>query len=417
MQKFRWLSKILPSDRSLRRLVLLTGPRQSGKTTLAQAVYPDLNYVNLDAPENRDAVRSVSTSHWADSIGNAVLDEAQKEPSVFDKVKYAYDARKIRFSVLLGSSQILLLRQVRESLAGRAFLYELWPLMMSELLISATDPAPPEPLLQQILVSKSLDLCLERVPDRLSGEKEQRMVEAQGHLLMWGGMPELLHLADNDRVRWLRSYLYTYLERDLSDLARLPDLEAFKRFQRLCALRSSGLLVYSELAKDAGISLETARRYLEYLKISYQVFTLPPFSTNLTSQVIKSPKLYGIDVGLARQLSGFAGEASGEIYETMVVTEIRKWITTLQTQAEMFFYRTRSGLEVDLLVKTPNGILGAEIKNRREVDLHDCGPLRRIGRELGKRWLGGMCIYAGKSLQRLGEPSLWAMPSWRLLAS
>lgn len=187
-------------------------------------------------------------------------------------------------------------------------------------------------------------------------------------------MPELLHLADNDRVRWLRSYLYTYLELDLSDLARLPDLEAFKRFERLCALRSSGLLVYSELAKDAGISLETARRYLEYLKIFYQVFTLPPFSTNLASQGIKSLKLYGIDVCLVRQLSGFAGEASGEIYETMVVTEIRKWITPLQTQAEMFFYRTRSGLEVDLLVKTPNGILGAEIKHRRKVDLHDCGP-------------------------------------------
>lgn len=104
LQKFRWLSKILPSDRSLRRLVLLTGPRQSGKTTLAQKVYPDLNCVNLNASENRDAVRSVSTFHWDDSIGNAVLDEAQKEPSVFDKVKYAYDARKIRFSVLLGSS-------------------------------------------------------------------------------------------------------------------------------------------------------------------------------------------------------------------------------------------------------------------------------------------------------------------------
>ena len=129
--KNRTLAEYLPAtDR--RSLVLLTGARQTGKTTLSQLKYPQLRYINLDAPENREVLRNISTPSWSQAVGNAIIDEAQKEPAVFEKVKYAFDERGISFCLLLGSSQILLLKKVRESLAGRVAIYELWPLMMSK---------------------------------------------------------------------------------------------------------------------------------------------------------------------------------------------------------------------------------------------------------------------------------------------
>jgi len=132
IQVIRALGQRLPFPER-RRLVLLTGARQTGKTTLARHRYPDLRYINLDAPENRAALRGIATPFWARDVGPAVLDEAQKEPVIFEKVKYAYDDGSLSFSVLLGSSQILLLKKIRETLAGRIAIFELWPLMMSEI--------------------------------------------------------------------------------------------------------------------------------------------------------------------------------------------------------------------------------------------------------------------------------------------
>jgi predicted AAA+ superfamily ATPase len=413
IQKHRWLEQLLPPSTD-RRLVILTGARQTGKTTLAKKKYSGLRYINLDAEENREAVRGIATFAWAGTVGNAVLDEAQKEPAVFDKVKYAYDEGSISFSVLLGSSQILLMQKIRETLAGRAFVYELWPLMTSELLLDAGREPPGPILLARILDADNLDECLEAIPGRLLGETEFALAEADAHMLRWGGMPELIALEDAARGRWLSSYVYTYLERDLADLVRLADLEPFKKCQRLAALRSSNLRSYSSLARDAGVSADTARRYLEYLRLSYQVFFLPFFSRNLTSTVIKTPKLFFSDVGVMRQLAGFQGEATDEIFETMVVAEIHKWVRSTGAPCELYFYRTRSGMEVDLLIETPRGIVGVEIKNRETVDAADCRSMREVAAALGDEWAGGLCVHRGKTIERLGDPALWAVPSFRL---
>lgn len=412
----RAISQRLPHP-SAKRIVLLTGARQTGKTTLLRSTYPTLNYLNLDAPENRDTLRQLSTFAWARTVGDSILDEAQKEPGVFEKVKYAFDAGTIQFTVLSGSAQILLLKSVREVLAGRIFVHELYPLMLCELVAG---PAPAEvrpPLLARLLNGPgNLDMLLNDVEPRLLPEYEYAAVEHEKHLLTWGGMPALLGLSSTDRTDWLRSYEHTYLQRDLGDLARLSDLSPFRKFHRLSALRSGQLLSYAELGRDAGVSADTARRYLEYLRISYQNILLPPFSRNLTSQVIKTPKLYWIDVGLLRQLTGYQGEPGGAIFETYVVSEIYKWIKTSAAEADLFFYRTRSGLELDLLVQCPRGVFGVEVKARDNVDRTDLQAMRDVGNALGLTWLGGLCVYRGSEIRRVGEPSLWAMPSHRLLA-
>ncbi len=410
----RYIERRLPAV-SGKRIVILTGARQTGKTTLVKSCYSELNYINLDAAEYRDIVSSTSTLAWHREIGAAVIDEAQKEASVFEKVKFAYDAGNISFSVLTGSSQILLLKNIRETLAGRAFLFELWPLLQSELHPSAIIEAQDDPLIQKIISQADLSGVFTQIPPVLFGEAEVDSIETENHLLQWGGMPALLPLSDEDRWKWLKDYCYLYLERDLVDLAKLDDLRPFQKFQKLAALRSGKLLNYSELARDTGISVDTARRYLEYLKISYQTITLMPFYRNLTSRVIKTPKLYWLDIGILRQLSGFKEGLTGELYETMVVSEIHKWVKTSQSETGLHFYRTQSGMELDLLLETESGYVGIEIKSRETVVKKDWHTMARIARELKAEWKGGLVVYKGNRIFELDTGlNIWAVPSRRL---
>ncbi|NOZ60936.1 MAG: ATP-binding protein [Calditrichaeota bacterium] len=412
-QKYRILQNYLPQSNE-KGLILLTGARQTGKTTLAKLTYPELKYINLDAPENRELVREISTHSWGKDIGNAIIDEAQKEPIVFDKIKFSYDEKEITFQVILGSSQILLMKNIRESLAGRVSIHELWPLLMSEICYDKANTLPPAPLIDKIITEKSLEEVFLFEPSALFGREQNGRLRAEQYLLKWGAMPALLHIPDDKKRKWLRDYEYTYLERDIADLARLTDLMPFRKFQKLSALRSAQLLNYSELARDAGVSVDTARRYLQYLTISYQVILLQPYFKNITSSLVKTPKLYWLDVGLFRTLTGFLGEMSGQLFETMVVSEIFKWIKTRQRDAEIYFYRTRSGLEIDLLITTPDGVIGLEIKSRDKIAQSDFTGLVKIANILGREWKGGIVIYRGVKIKKLAEPNIWAVPSYRL---
>jgi len=411
-QRFRWLATRLPSGRK-RRVVILTGARQTGKTTLAKHLYPDLRYVNLDAIEEREAVRAIRTANWTRAVGPAVIDEAQKEPTVFDKVKLAFDEGAIAFSVLLGSSRVLLLDRMRESLAGRAFVYELWPLLASEVSAPAGS-RPGLPLFDRLIGDPArFHGTLEAEPQRLIGDQAAAAGAALDHLGLWGGMPELLTLDDDDRREWLRSYQLTFLERDLADLTRVSDLLPFRTLQRLAMLRTGQLLNYAELGRDAALSAATARRYLEYLRLSYQVVLLPPYGRNLTSSTVKTPKLHWMDLGLLRQGTGMWGPLTGPMFETLVVSEARKWIDTLARDASLWFYRTRSGHEIDLLVTVPSGVIGIEIKNRSQVGRRDASGLLRLAKALGPEWIGGLVVHRGEDLLPL-DPGLWAVPAHRL---
>lgn len=413
LQKKRLLEQILPGPES-QKLILLTGARQTGKTTLAKVRYPDLKYINLDAPENRDVLRAVSTVSWAESVGNAVFDEAQKEPGLFEKIKYAFDIKAISFSVLLGSSQILLLKKIRESLAGRVSLYEIWPLTMREIYSENGLQDTQYPIVDELFSNRTFNDFLGSRPEVLLEEEDARNRKAEEYLLKWGGMPALLHLTDAERWKWLKDYIFTYLERDLGDLARLNDLSPFRTFQKLCSLRSAQLLNYSELSRDAGLSVDTARRYMQYLNLSYQTVLVQPYYKNVTSSVIKTPKLYWVDVGLLRQLGGFYSEYFGQVYETLVVGELIKWIRTTQKQAEIYFYRTRSGMEFDVLLQTETGLIGIEIKSRKTYVKSDVRAMKEVARQLGKSWRGGLLVNRGNVLRKIDEPNIWVIPSRRL---
>ncbi|MBM3147810.1 MAG: ATP-binding protein, partial [Actinobacteria bacterium] len=371
----RLLSQRLPSS-DKRRLAVLTGARQVGKTTLARAASSDLRYVNLDAVEDRAALAALPAREWGATVGRAILDEAQKEPAVFEKLKFAYDAGDVDFTALLGSAQIILLQQVRETLAGRVLLYELWPLCLSELAASGDEP---HASLFAALVSSPRPVdVLKDTPSVLLADREDGAVMAARHLATWGGMPALLHLAADERRDWLRSCHDTYLQRDLGDLVRLRDLAAFHRFQRLAALRSGTVLGYADLARDAGTSPATARNCLEYLRLSYQAFLLQPFASSTMTGLVKAPKLFRADLGVVRYLAGSWGPAPGALFETLVVAEAVKLIRTLSLDAEPRHYRTRSGAEIDLLVETPDGVLAFEAKARAGRASADFRTMRHL---------------------------------------
>lgn len=413
--------RLPPPDK--RRLVVLTGARQVGKTTLARAAYPGLRYINLDAIEDRAALAALPARQWGATVGDAILDEAQKEPAVFEKLKFAYDAGDVRFSALLGSAQIMLLHRVRETLAGRVFLYELWPLCLSELAAHGAEPRLP--LFARLLAATDPTVALEGAPAMLLAEDESGAVAAARRLSAWGGMPALLPLDDDERREWLRSYHDTYLQRDLGDLARLRDLGAFHRFQRLAALRTGAVLGYADLARDAGTSPATARNYLEYLRLSYQAFLLQPFSAGAIAGLVKAPKLFWADLGVVRHLTGNWGPTSGALFETLVVAEAVKLIRTLGIDAEPRYYRTRSGAEVDLLLETSAGVLAFEVKARSGWSNADFRSLRRLAATLGDRFLAGIVVTDAHSEAGSGKTAggiacvdrslrLWAVPFHRL---
>jgi len=409
----RILVQRLPASNE-RRLVLITGARQTGKTTLALQHYPGLTYISLDEVETRQRMRELPSRAWGQSVGRAILDEAQKAPSLFEKIKFAYDRGDVDFSVLLGSSQVLMLKRIRETLAGRVFVYELWPLLLAEMIAPDT---PVIPLFDHLLTQAgSADAILDNLSPMVFGEASFEAQKWLTYALKWGGMPALTTLNDGERRDWLHSYALTYLERDISDLAQLHSYAPFRKFQRLAALRSGQLLSYADLARDAGVSPGSAKNYLRYLELSYQLFLLPPFFSNQTKRLVKSPKLYWVDVGLWREQTGMWGDLSGALLETFVVSECYKWVKTMQRPVELSFYRTHGGTEVDLALENEYGVWGIEIKSSMQVSRSQARSLRAFAQQVGQRWRGGLVVYPGDALHQL-EQNIWAMPVSRLFSA
>jgi hypothetical protein len=397
--------------------VVLTGARQVGKTTLARQLFGEtLRYLNLDSPGERSRLQAVPAEGWSRVVGPAVLDEVQKAPKLLEKVKWAYDDGAMDFTVLLGSSRILLLDQVRESLAGRVFLYELWPLTVAEV----------APFFGNAMVR---DLLLKRLADgeaeigEMLAPLEQGVVgpavgasqSAVQHILDWGGLPPLLQYAEEERLAWLDAYQTTFLERDLGDLARLRDLDAFSTCHRLAALRAGGILSYSELARDAALPVTSVRRYLRYLELSYQTLRLPAWSGNPGVRLVKAPKLIWFDGGVQRVLSGQTRGLTGAQYESTLTAQILMTLWSLGSRVEGSYLRTRGGLEVDLLLEQQNRLLALELKNRPVVSPRDAGAIERARRLFGERYAGGLVVYRGDAVARLTE-TVWAVPDWLLLS-
>lgn len=344
-------------------VVLVTGARQVGKTTLLRHLGgEDRAYVTLDDPLVLRLAKEDPALFMQRFPGPVLIDEVQYAPELLPYIKMAVDENRVpgRFW-LTGSQQFILMRNISESLVGRIGILELLGLSRMEVEGRAPEQKPflPDTDVFQARASAAGDLSLQGLYSRI-----------------WrGSFPSLALNQDMDRDLYLSSYVQTYLQRDVRDLAQVGDEMAFLRFLRACAARTAQLCNMAELARDADVAPNTAKKWLSILKASGMVYMLEPYFTNVTKRLVKMPKLYFLDTGLAAYLTEWsspqtleAGAMSGAFLETWVVTEIlRSWLHN-GLRPPFYYYRDKDQKEVDLLIIQDGTVYPVEIKKTASPD-------------------------------------------------
>lgn len=404
----RWLQDSVEKwkpNKSLRGMIIC-GARQVGKTTLVREACPDMEYINLDDPLTHFEFEKMGGEEFSRSYTQAVLDEVQKVPVLFHLVKYGLDTKPENRYMLLGSAQIVLLEKIRESLAGRVILKELYPLAFCERLSDC-----PRPWFAGVLDGFENDEQIEIPPSKKVRDIIGRAGSEWKRHIMWGGMPAQTGIQDEEEWKeWLKNYVAIYLQRDLRDLARLSDLTPFRKAEKLIALRTGSILNYSELARDTGVSVQTIKNYCMYLEISYQTILVEPYFANSSKRLIKSPKVYMIDVGIQKILSGQWGEMTGQQYESVIVFELKKALSVFHPDWTLYHLRTFDGLEVDFFLVKGDKAVAIEVKSGDKVSLHDARHLERIESLTGIKHILKFVIYEGMEIVKL-KKGVWGVPA------
>ena len=355
------------------RILILTGARQTGKTTLVKKAFPKYEYISIEDPVIRKTYLSLTAPQWAKLHPAALLDEVQKEPRIIESIKAAYDQFDEPHYVLLGSSQLLLMEKVRESLAGRCSIIELYPLTLPELQTKSWNDAVPDSLFQQLLKNEETDYLPSFFLDKCRSEK----LIAFAHYLKYGGFPAISDdgINEDEKFEWLYNYVRTYLERDIRDLASFRDLEPFIKLQQYLALNTGNLINASSIAKQLGINIKTVQRYIKYFEISYQAIVLPAWSRNQNKRLVKTSKAHYIDQGIIQAILHKRGGMTGNEFESAMIAEIFKQAKNERSLAQFSFLRTHDGKEVDLLLEFPDYYYAFEIKMTNKVSKTDAKHL------------------------------------------
>lgn len=364
--------------------VLLTGPRQCGKTTLLRRLYPRASYVLLEDPDTIARVRADPRAFMESLETPAILDEIQNAPELFNYVRARIDARPRRKGqwILTGSQEAGLMQGVTESMAGRAAVLHLLPISTME--------------------SPKVNVIR-------------------------GGYPGVINRPSSSQL-WFRSYVQTYLERDVRAVTAVRDLGAFRRFLALLASRTGGILNKTDIAAPLGVSVPTVTEWLNALEITGQVLLVPPFYENFGKRLTKSPKVYFVDSGLACHLLGLNTLAAlqrstflGPIFEGFVASEIAKQQVNRGNRVELYHFRDQQGLEVDFVV--PRGsrrIALVEVKASRTISPAMAQPVKRLMTDVKGYDVRATVVYAGTAGTEAGRalsPGVSAMTLTELLAA
>ncbi len=351
-------------------VVVVTGPRQSGKSTLVKHAFPNHHYVSLEDLDQREFAETDPRGFLNQFSGGAILDEAQRCPALFSYLQTRVDERQQAGEfILTGSQQFGLLSGITQSLAGRAALLTLLPMTYGEL------------------------------------ERSRKIGRNLDKILCDGAYPPIFDRGLEPHP-WQGNYVRTYLERDVRQLIKVQDLGTFQRFLKLCAGRTGQLLNLSSLANDAGITHNTAKAWISVLEASYILHLLPAHHRNFSKRLVKTPKLYFLDTGLATWLLGIQNNEQltahvhrGALFETWVVSELLKARYNSGESSNLYFWRDRSGHEVDLLIDQGTHLSPLEIKSGQTINKDYFRGLefwqKLAGGTAGKAWL----VYGGASRQ------------------
>ena len=384
--------------------VVLSGARQTGKSTLATHFAPgDRHFASLDDIDVVDVARSDPDLLVGGDLP-VTIDEVQREPNLLLAVKRAIDRKRIPGQFLLtGSANLLLMRRISESLAGRASYLTLWPMTRRE--------------------QRGLGRC--GIWDDLLAQNDEAwldLLEAQEDdfedwraLALRGGFPvPAVHLdGPQARTIWFDGYVQTYLERDLLDLSQIAALPDFRRLMRACASRLGGILNQTELGRDVSLPQPTVRRYLNLLETSYLLVRLPAYAVNRTKRLIKSPKLYWCDTGLALHLSGDPIPLGFHL-ENIVLQDLLAWSGSRPRRPQLFHWRATTGEEVDLVIEADGSLLPIEVKSTTRPRFRDAKNLlifRKLYPDLSRL---GLVLHTGTAVKRLA-PGVLAAPWWKVL--
>ena len=372
--------------------VVLIGPRQSGKTTMLAHLFGErIPMVSLESPDVRMAAANDPRGFLSFYPPPVILDEIQYVPELLPYIKEHIDAHRSQPGqyILTGSQNLLMMQQVSESLAGRTAVLKLLPLSRWEL---ARMPerrlpweAPPEASL----------------PPQSSPDLWEQVLR--------GYYPEPANNPDRDTRLWQASYVQTYLERDVRNLRDVGDLTLFQTFLRALAARSAQILNLSELARDVGVAVNTARDWLSVLEASFQVFLLRPYFANIGKRLVKSPKIYFIDTGILCYLVGLrdgahaaAGPMGGAIFENLVVSDLYKIYTHRGEEPALYYWRTAAGAEVDVVIDVQGRLIPLEIKLSATPRLEMAQELHRFRRDFQEKAGPGYVIHPGTMSLPLG---------------
>ena len=354
-------------------VVTITGPRQSGKTFLARSAFPELSYRNLERPDTRAYAEEDPNGFLAELTGPAIIDEIQRVPSLLSYIQVQVDEEGAngRF-ILTGSRQLGMMEAITQSLAGRTALVRLLPLSVHELTQHGLDFTPTD-------------------------------------LLFRGLYPRIWdqHL---DPTIALGDYFETYAERDVRQVSEIRNLKAFQRFVRLCAGRVGQLLNLSSLSGDAGVSHTTASHWLSVLEASYIIHRLEPWHANIRKRLVRTPKLYFHDVGLATYLLGIEDPTQlathplrGGLFENLVVSEVLKARYNRGRRSNLHFYRDHTGNEVDLLYQIAQHVLPIEVKSGQTVARDAFKGFKALDQIIDTYPHGRLLVYGGEREERRSE--------------
>ena len=373
-------------------VVLLHGARQTGKSTLVQhiaATDHPARYLTFDDAAVLSAATTDPTGFLAGIDGPVALDEVQRAPELFLAIKANVDRlrRPGRF-LLTGSANVLMLPKLSESLAGRMEILPLWPFSQGEIAGRREG---------------FVDMLFGGGPGKFRSKAQEK--DDLADRILRGGYPEA-RARDSWRRRraWFSSYVSTIVQRDVRDLANIEGLNTMPRLLTLLASRVGVHLNHAEVSRSLGIPQSTLKRYMALLETTFLIQLLPAWSSNLSKRLVKSPKLYLNDTGLAAALLGQGDEKAlrdsqrwGPLLENFVVSELRKQVGWSQTEPGLFHYRTLTGQEVDVVLESPSGdLVGIEIKAAATVNVGDFRGLRSLAEQTGKRFRQGLVLYRGR---------------------
>jgi hypothetical protein len=393
-------------------VVLLTGARQVGKSTLSTKLienYITFDDINIYISATADPIMFIKTIKKP-----VVLDEIQKIPQIFETIKYDIDKNRINGSYLLtGSANVLTFKKTADTLAGRIALLELYPLSSKEL------SNKNENIIDILFDGKFLNNSNDKIKyqfNNIGNQVDEIKYNKIINQIIIGGYPEIQKI-DSEKARhiWFSSYISTYIERDIRDIGELRNLDKFIKMYNILSSRSANILNKADISKDAGIDGKTLDNYLKLLEAVYQIYFLSPYSANINKRFVKSQKLFFTDSGVLSYLLGVSSEEDfvnshykGAIFETFIFSELLKSVKYSNKLTKLFFYRTTDKKEIDFIIERNQKIIAVEVKLSQTVTLKDFNNIIDL-KNSSKNFKSGFVLYTGEDILPFGK-DIFAIP-------